>query len=126
MTENKGNFNFKELKVWEKSIDFAGKIIELVEQIETNRKHYRLIENLESAVTSISNNIAEGKGRFSKKEYIHFLYISRGSLYEVVSILYIFKRVNWITEQKLNELENNATEIAKMLNGLISSISKKI
>jgi four helix bundle protein len=124
MKDYHNEFSFKDLNVWHKSIDYASKIIMLVDQINTQRKHYRLVENLEAAVCSVPSNIAEGKGRFSKKEYIHYLYVSRGSLYEVVSILAIFHRVKWIDQENLNELERDATEIAKMLNGLISSISK--
>ena len=50
---------FKELQVWQKAVDFADKVLELIDLLETTRKHYRLIEQLESAVTSISLNIAE-------------------------------------------------------------------
>jgi len=73
-------FAFKKLKVWQKSIDFADKVITQSENLTSKRKHFRLIEQLESSVVSISNNIAEGKGRFSKKEFVQFLYIARGSL----------------------------------------------
>ena len=65
-------FTFKELNVWHRAVDFADKSIALIDEIDSNRKHFRLFEQLESAVTSISLNIAEGKGRYSKKEYIHF------------------------------------------------------
>ncbi|MFA5100106.1 MAG: four helix bundle protein [Candidatus Omnitrophota bacterium] len=62
-------------------------MIETNSQAHSDRKHYRLIENLEASCTSIAFNIAEGKGRFSKKEFIQFLYVARGSLYETVSQL---------------------------------------
>ncbi len=78
----KEEFGFKKLIVWQKAVEFANKIILLTEAIDTKRKHYRLIEQLESSSCSIAQNIAEGKGRYSNKEFIHFLYISRGSLYE--------------------------------------------
>jgi four helix bundle protein len=63
-------FSFEDLEVWQKSIEFAYKVIQLTEKIDTDRKHYRLIENCESAASSIASNIAEGKGRYSKKEFI--------------------------------------------------------
>lgn len=59
---------------------FADQVIELIDQLDTPRKHYRLFEQLEAAVTSIPMNIAEGKGRESK-EFMHFLYIARGGPY---------------------------------------------
>jgi len=44
----------------------------------------------------VALNISEGKGRFSKKEFKHFLYIARGSLYETVTMLQIFKKKQWL------------------------------
>jgi len=105
---------------------FANDVIDLVDRLETDRKHYRLIEQLEAAVTSIPMNIAEGKGRESKKEYIHFLHISRGSLYETLTLLEIFQMRNWIKTEAFQKLENQSAEIAKMLNGLINSIVKSM
>jgi len=104
----------------------ANDVIDLVDHLKTDRKHYRLIEQLEAAVTSIPMNIAEGKGRESKKEYIHFLYISRGSLYETLTLLEIFQMRNWIKTEAFQKLENQSAEIAKMLNGLINSIYKSV
>ena len=60
-------FAFEDLEVWQKSVDFANKVISFAEEIKTDRKHYRLIEQLESASTSVALNIAEGKGGYSKK-----------------------------------------------------------
>ena len=63
--------------------------------MNTPRKHYRLIEQLEASSASVALNISEGKGRFSKKEFKHFLYIARGSLYETVTLLQILIKKNW-------------------------------
>jgi len=62
-----GAFAFEELEVWQRAVAFADRVIELAENLNTNQKHFRLIEQLESAVTSIPMNVAEGKGRYSKK-----------------------------------------------------------
>ena len=86
-------FSFQELKVWQKSVLFAEQVIRSIDEIEAPRRHYRLIEQLESACTSVSMNIAEGKGRQTTKEFIQFLYIARGSLFEVVTLLMIFKNL---------------------------------
>ena len=71
-------------------------------------------------------NIAEGKGRYSKKEFVQFLYIARGSLFEATTLLLIFYRNNWIDEKQLDEMKPIADEIGKMLSGLISSIKNSI
>jgi four helix bundle protein len=118
-----GQSSYKELQVWQKSMVFADEVIDLIDEMETPRKHYRLFEQLESAVTSVPMNIAEGKGRNSKKEFVHFLYIARGSLYETITLLEIFKMRSWLDDNSFIDLEHKSNEIAKMLKGLINSIS---
>lgn len=115
-------FNFEELKVWRKAIGYAKNIIDAIDEINTSRKHYRLIEQLESAAASVSANIAEGKGRYSKKEFVQFLYIARGSLFETITFLTLFYEKSWISEKQYNPLKDQAEEINKMLSSLIKSI----
>ena len=117
-------FGFEDLAVWQKSIEFARRAIQLTEKIESDRKHYRLIENCESASCSIASNIAEGKGRYSKKEFVQFLYIARGSLFETVTSLVIFERNKRINRTELQEMKLLGSEIGKMLISLINSIKK--
>ena len=124
MAADQGRMGHKDLIVWQKSMAFANEVIDIVENLETERKHFRLIEQLESAVTSVPMNIAEGKGRNSKKEYVHFLYIARGSLYETMTLLEIFLMRNWISSEHFQQLESQANELGKMINGLIRSISR--
>ncbi|MFH1281114.1 MAG: four helix bundle protein, partial [Candidatus Omnitrophota bacterium] len=113
-------FGFEDLEVWQKSIKFAKLTINLTDTITAERKHYRLLEQMESAASSVALNIAEGKGRYSKKEYIQFLYIARGSLFETISLLTIFRENNWISQDQLDEIKIYADEISKMLSGLIN------
>jgi len=113
---------FKQLKVWNEAVNFAGDILDLTERIQTANKNFRLTNQIESAAASVSANIAEGKGRNSKKEFAQFLYIARGSLYETISFLYIFQQRQWISEDELKDYELKALSIAKMLKALINSI----
>ena len=115
---------YKDLQVWQKSMEFARRVIQMVETLDTPRKHYRLLEQLESAVTSVPMNIAEGKGRESKKEFIHFLYIARGSLYETLTLLEIFQMQGWINIETFKGLETSGIEIIKMKKGLIKAIAQ--
>jgi four helix bundle protein len=116
-------FAYENLEVWNKSVDFAVIVVKTVENISTDRKHYRLLEQIEASSTSIAMNIAEGKGRYSRKEFKQFLYIARGSLYETITLLEIFRRVKWINDDQYIELEKSGKEIASMIMGLIKSIS---
>ena len=120
--DGRSKFSFQDLNVWKKAVGFAESVIRTIDELETPRKHYRLIEQLEAASTSVPMNIAEGKGRQTTKDYIHFLYIARGSLFEVVTLLVILKDLEWIQEEKLKKFESEAEEITKMLNALIKSM----
>ena len=122
MSEN--TFSFEELIVWQKSVEYATRVMHVVDKIETDRKHYRIIENCESAAVSIASNIAEGNGRHSTKEYIHFLYIARGSLYESITQLIIFHNNNWVSTEDFMELKVLAAEIGKMISALIKAHKK--
>jgi len=112
------NSNYKDLVVWQKAIQFAEDVVTLSEDLNTRNKHFRLIEQLEAAATSVPMNIAEGKGRSSRKEFSHFLMIARGSLFETLTLLEIFTRKNWIQPENYHQIENQANEIAKMINSL--------
>jgi four helix bundle protein len=116
------SFSFEDLEVYQRALEFSVSVIEVVDKLDTPRKHYRLIEQLESSSTSVALNIAEGKGRFSKREFKQFLYISRGSLYETVAMLKILNQKNWLNESDYNILYSQAEEINRMLSGLIKSI----
>ena len=115
-------FAYEDLDVWNKAVDFSVDVIDTVDGISTERKHYRLLEQIEASSASIAMNIAEGKGRFSKKEFKQYLYISRGSLYETMTLLEILRRKAWVSDKQFNELEQKGKEIVLMLKGLINSI----
>ena len=120
----KVKFSFEDLEVWQKAVDFAYRVISLAEEMQTDRKHFRLIEQLESASTSIALNIAEGKGRYSKKEFIQFLYIARGSLYETITLMMIFNKNKWIDNIQLEKIKESGDELGKMLSSLINAVKK--
>jgi len=116
------SFAFEQLEVYQRALDFSVAVIDIIDEIETPRKHFRLVEQLESSSTSVALNISEGKGRFSKKEFKHFLYIARGSLYETITMLQIFKKKKWLNKKSYDQLYSESEEINKMLAGLINSI----
>jgi four helix bundle protein len=115
-------FAFEELEVYQRALNFSVAVINVIEEVDPPRKHYKLIEQLEGASSSVALNISEGKGRFSKKEFKQFLYIARGSLYETIAMLQIFKKKTWLELSAYQKLYSEAEEISKMLSGLINSI----
>lgn len=117
-------FGYEDLAVWDRAVDFAVRVINIVESLESSRKHFRLLEQIEASASSISMNLAEGKGRFSKKEFTHYCYIARGSLYETMTLLEIFKRKTWISDTEFHNIKSEGIEIASMIKGLINSLYK--
>ncbi|MGE8553652.1 MAG: four helix bundle protein [Chryseobacterium jejuense] len=113
--------NFKDLLVWQKSIDFVTEIYRITEVFPKNEV-YGLISQIRRAAVSIPSNIAEGNSRRSKLDYLQFLKISRGSCAEVETQLIISKNLKFLNEEDYLKLNQEIIEIMKMLNGLISSL----
>ncbi len=114
-------FPFEKLNVWQLSVDLAEFVLDLLDNFPKNR-HIRLTNQMESAVTSPAQNIAEGKGRQYKKEFIQFLHIAQGSLYEVVTLNEIFRRKKLFHDEQSTEVRKRCEQIDRKLNGLINSL----
>jgi four helix bundle protein len=87
-------------------------------------EEYRITSQLLRAVVSIPTNIAEGSGRFTKKDYIHFLIIARGSLEEAKYLVFLCTDLGYITAIQYNKAENDMNSVGRMLNGLINSLRR--
>ena len=124
MKEKEYVFPFEKLEVWQLAVDLADYVLGLLEKLPPN-KHIRLVSQMEAAVTSSSQNIAEGKGRQYKKEFRQFLYISRGSVFEVVTLSEIFRRRKLFLEEENKEIRKRCERIDRKLNGLINSLLGK-
>jgi four helix bundle protein len=114
-------FPFEKLDVWQMAVELADFVLELLEKISFNH-HFRLVSQMEAAVTSISQNIAEGKGRQYKKEFVQFLSIAQGSLYEVITLNEVFRRRKLFSEEKSTGVRRRGEEIDRKLNGLMNSL----
>ena len=114
-------FPFEKLQVWQLSVDLAEFVLDLLDNFPKNR-HLRLVGQMEAAVTSPAQNTAEGKGRQYKKEFIQFLHIAQGSLYEVVTLNEIFRRKKLFSDEESTEIRKRCEQIDRKLNGLINSL----
>ena len=108
---------YKKLLVWQKSMQFVRCVYELVKKFPKNEQ-YALSDQLRRAVVSIPSNIAEGSGRSGNRDYGHFLSISRGSLYEVMTQIEIANDLGYVNSD-LTAIETLAEEISKMLTSMI-------
>ena len=114
--------SYKDLLIWQKGIDIAINLYELVEDFP-KEEMYALTSQLKRASISISSNIAEGYGRNSTQSYIHFLCISRCSLFELETQLIIANRLKFIKNETLfSELMNQIIEESKMINSFINKL----
>ena len=123
-TEEKFVFPFERLEVWQLAVELADFVLSLLEFFPANR-HFRLIEQMESAVCSIAQNISEGKGRQYEKEFIQYLYIGEGSLFETLTLSEIMRRRALITDQESMTIRKKAETLDRKLHGLINSLKKR-
>ena len=110
---------YKELKIWQKSLDLVQEIYKLSEMLPKSEE-YNLKSQLKRAVVSVSLNIAEGKCRSSAKDFAHFLNISSASLTEVEVIIEIAKRLKYI--KNCDAINVNIIKLNKMINSLRSKL----
>jgi len=113
--------SFQKLEVWRKAHELTIEIYKSAIDFPQHEK-YRIIDQLCRSVSSVPANIAEGKGRYSKKEFKQFLYIARGSLEETKYHLILSKDLGYIEQNKFEELYQKAGTVGKLLNGLINSL----
>ena len=118
------DFYYRKLKVYHQSKQLVTNIYSLTKSFPL-QEQYGLSNQIQRAAISIPSNIAEGMGRFSFKERIHFLEIAYGSLMEVMCQLEIAEQLTYITSNNLIEQENLVSEIASMLIGLRKTIEEK-
>ncbi len=113
--------DYKQLKVWEKAMDSTMEIYSLVKLLP-KEETYVLSNQMRRAVVSIPSNIAEGRGRNSNKEFLNFLSIARGSLWELETQLEICKRLGFLDNTQTDKSYVLITEVSKMLNALSNSL----
>ena len=112
---------FKELLVWQKSMDLVKRVYVLVKRFPAEER-YALCDQVRRAVVSVPSNIAEGNGRVSNKDYAHFLSIARGSLFETLTQLEVARQLGYIDAQP--QLEELAAEITRMLTAMLRNMGR--
>lgn len=116
--------SYKELIVWQKSIDLVGEVYKLTETFPKSEL-FGITNQMRRAVISIPSNIAEGYLRKHKLEYLQFLRVSFGSGAELETQLIIAKKLKLSTLDKFKSSEDLLQEVMKMLNSMISSLETK-
>ncbi|HEX2921568.1 MAG TPA: four helix bundle protein [Bacteroidales bacterium] len=114
-------FRFENMDIWKDSIEIADKLFDYSDKAE-GQKLYKFAEQLRAAAMSISNNIAEGSGSFSNKEFASFLNISRRSVFECANILHIFLKRNIIDLNEKNHMYLDLISLSKRITNFRKSI----
>ncbi|HLW20520.1 MAG TPA: four helix bundle protein [Cyclobacteriaceae bacterium] len=114
--------NYKELKVWKRSIALNVHIYEITKSYPFEER-YGLISQMRRSAVSIPSNIAEGGGRRTDKDFAHFLSFAHGSICELESQLYISLELKFISQEDFDKIASELTEIQKMLYSLIVKFS---
>ena len=117
--------SYKDLTVWQKSMDLVTEIYNLTEKFPKSET-YGLVSQMQRSAVAIPSNIAEGQKRNYSKEFLQFLYISYGSGAELETQLEICKRLSKLKNLDYNKAEQLLNEVMKMLNVLTSSLKKKL
>ncbi len=119
---NKGGFkSFRELIVWQKSMQFVTHIYKATETLPKGEQ-FGLTSQIRRAATSIPCNIAEGFGRQLAGDFGRFLTMARGSLFELQTQIEIALNLRYLTQEAVAQLSAQAIEIERMLNRLIVTV----
>ncbi len=116
---------FEDLPVWKLAKDLAVEIYQLTKG-DKFRRDYGLVDQIRRAAISVSSNIAEGFERGSRKEFIQFLYIAKGSLGEIRSQLQVCFELGYVNKDKLNALLSRTYDLSNQVGAFISSIKRRI
>ena len=109
---------FEDINSWQKARDLS---IRTYKNFNKSRD-YSFRDQIQRAVISIMNNIAEGFERSSNREFKYFLFIAKGSCAEFRSMLYVAHELGYISKNEFDEMHGSALEISRLISGLIKTL----
>jgi four helix bundle protein len=113
--------SYRDLIAWQKAMDLVVTVYQATEPYP-NREMFGLTNQSRRAAVSVPSNIAEGQGRGSTKDYVHFLRIARGSLQELETQLILAQRLGFLPDSHLESLLAQSDEVSRIISGLIRSL----
>jgi len=113
--------DYRKIRAWELADDLAVTIYEIT-RLLPREEIYGITSQIRRAATSVAANIAEGSSRNSQRDYLHFLYISRGSLSETQYFIHLCGRLGYIDSSMKEQLEVQIKQALACLHGLIRSV----
>jgi len=117
-------FRFENMEIWKDAITVSDRLFDYSDKAEDMRL-FKFAEQLRSAALSISNNIAEGSGSFSDKEFANFLNIARRSVFECANILHIYLRRKIINSEEKQSLYIDLVSLSKRITNFRKTLLKE-
>ena len=117
--------SYRDIKAWQKSMALVTEVYRVTSNFP-RQEMYGLAGQVRKASTSVPSNIAEGKGRQTKKDYLQFLYRARGSSLEVQTQLEIARNLEFLDDATFAKIIEQAAEAGRVLNGLITNVERQI
>ncbi len=116
-----GMHNFRELKIWQRSMDLAEQVYKVVALFPKEEK-FGLISQLKRCAVSIPSNISEGAGRATKKQFQHFLEFSMGSCNELQTQMELSKRFGYIDDEVAHKVTDETNQVYRMILAFYNSL----
>ena len=116
--------SYRDLIVWQKAMEFVTAVYEITKDFP-KEEQYGLTAQIRRSAVSVPSNIAEGYGRNSTQDYIRFLQIACGSLYELQTQLEISVNLKYMARENSESIFTLLNEIERMLNSMIKKLSTK-
>ncbi|GMV26458.1 MAG: four helix bundle protein [Phycisphaerae bacterium] len=117
--------SYRDLTAWQRSMDLAERVY-TISRLLPKEEVYGLRAQLTRAAVSVACNIAEGQGRMSDREFVHFLRIARGSTLEVKTLLELIVRVGLTEHSEVADVIELADEVARLLAGLLRKLNSDL
>ena len=117
-----GKFRFQDLEIWKLAIEIGDKLFDIADNLE-QKKLFRFADQLRGSGMSMSNNIAEGSGSFSRAEFKQYLNIARRSVFENANILIILNRRKLLSDDELNNLFEQLDLLSRKITSFRNSLN---
>jgi four helix bundle protein len=117
-------FRFQGLQIWIQAVGIGNRLYDIADELE-DRRLFRFADQVRGAALSVSNNIAEGAGSTSDREFAQFLKIARRSVFENANMIVVFAQRGIVTEVQGSELLSLLEQEAQMLTGFAKSLSRR-
>jgi four helix bundle protein len=124
MAEPHAMFHFEKLQAWQKAMALADVIYEATRRFPQDER-FGLTNQMRRAAVSIASNLAEGTSRHSGPDFAHFIEISAGSLFELVTQSHIANRQQLLPDEQLKGIIGASDELSRMLSGLRHAVASK-